>query len=317
LLERKVLITSRSFGTVGDEPKKYLEEHGSKLIFPNSTDLMDDESFIKVLSEFNAVILGNDKITEKVLQNCPSLKLICKHGTGIDNIDLEAARNKGVKVTNVPATNADAVADVTFALMLDVARRVSFAATTVKKGEWSKITGVDVCFKTLGLIGFGAIGQKVAKRAKGFGMRVMAYDTLVKNAPIDLDIEMATFENVIKNADFLSIHVPLNDKTRNLVSYKEMSMMKKGSFIINTARGGIVDEDALFENLISGHLRGAGLDVTEKEPPVDNRLLILENVTILPHMASHSMEAINAVSMACAKNIVNFFDGKDLENQIQ
>ena len=128
---------------------------------------------------------------------------------------------------------------------------------------------------------------------------------------------MLPFEEVLKQCDFLSLHVPLNDKTKNLISYKEMAKMKKGSFIINAARGGVLDERALYENLTSGHLRGAGLDVTENEPPVGSPLLGLDNVTIIPHMASHSIEAINAVSVACAKNVVRFFSGVELVNVVK
>jgi len=286
-----------------------LRQHGIEAHFTKGPALLSEDEFIKALSGFKALIVGNDKITAKVLAHSPDLAIICKHGTGLDNIDIKAAQTNNVTVTNVPATNADAVADLTFGLMLDVARRISFAVETVKQGKWAKVTGVDLCFKSLGLIGLGAIGKRVAKRAFGFDMRVVAFDPMVENAPDGLPIEMLPFEEVLKQCDFLSLHVPLNNKTKNLISYKEMAMMKKGSFIINAARGGVLDEQALYENLISGHIRGAGLDVTENEPPVGSPLLDLDNVTIVPHMASHSIEAINAVSVACAKNVVRFFSG--------
>jgi len=308
-LDKKVLITSRSFGSVGKEPMEILRQHGIEAHFTKGPALLSEDEFIKALSGFKALIVGNDKITAKVLAHSPDLAIICKHGTGLDNIDIKAAQTNNVTVTNVPATNADAVADLTFGLMLDVARRISFAVETVKQGKWAKVTGVDLCFKSLGLIGLGAIGKRVAKRAFGFDMRVVAFDPMVENAPDGLPIEMLPFEEVLKQCDFLSLHVPLNNKTKNLISYKEMAMMKKGSFIINAARGGVLDEQALYENLISGHIRGAGLDVTENEPPVGSPLLDLDNVTIVPHMASHSIEAINAVSVACAKNVVRFFSG--------
>ena len=308
-MDKKVLITSRSFGSVGKEPMEILRQHGIEAHFTKGPALLSEDEFIKALSGFKALIVGNDKITAKVLAHSPDLAIICKHGTGLDNIDIKAAQTNNVTVTNVPATNADAVADLTFGLMLDVARRISFAVETVKQGKWAKVTGVDLCFKSLGLIGLGAIGKRVAKRAFGFDMRVVAFDPMVENAPDGLPIEMLPFEEVLKQCDFLSLHVPLNNKTKNLISYKEMAMMKKGSFIINAARGGVLDEQALYENLISGHIRGAGLDVTENEPPVGSPLLDLDNVTIVPHMASHSIEAINAVSVACAKNVVRFFSG--------
>jgi len=316
-LDKKVLITSRSFGSVGKEPMEILRQNGIEAHFTKGPALLGEDEFIKALSGFKALIVGNDKITVRVLAHSPDLAIICKHGTGVDNIDIKAAQADNVTVTNVPATNADAVADLTFGLMLDVARRISFAAETVKQGKWAKVTGVDVCCKSLGLIGLGAIGKRVAKRALGFDMRVIAFDPMVDNAPDGLPIEMLPFEEVLKQCDFLSLHVPLNDKTKNLISYKEMAMMKKGSFIINAARGGVLDEQALYENLTSGHIRGAGLDVTESEPPVGSPLLDLDNVTIIPHMASHSIEAINAVSVACAKNVVRFFSGAELVNVVK
>lgn len=316
-MEKKVLITSRSFGSVGNEPLDILREHGIEAHFTKGSGLLGEDELIKALSGFKALIVGNDKVTAKVSSYSPDLAIICKHGTGVDNIDVKAAQENNITVTNVPATNADAVADLTFGLMLDVARRISFAAQTVKQGKWAKVTGVDVCCKSLGLIGLGAIGKRVAKRALGFDMRVIAFDPMVDNAPDGLPIEMLPFEEVLKQCDFLSLHVPLNDKTKNLISYKEMAMMKKGSFMINAARGGVLDERALYENLISGHIRGAGLDVTENEPPVGSPLLDLDNVTIIPHMASHSIEAINAVSVACAKNVVRFFTGAELVNLVK
>lgn len=316
-MDKKVLITSRSFGSVGNEPLNILREHGIEAHFTKGSGLLSEDEFIKALSGFRTLIVGNDKVTAKVLSHSPDLAMICKHGTGVDNIDIKAAQANNVAVTNVPATNADAVADLTFGLMLDVARRISYAAETVKQGKWSKITGVDVCGKSLGLIGLGAIGKRVAKRALGFDMRVIAFDPMIEKAPDGMPIEILSFEEVLKQCDFLSLHVPLNDKTKNLISYKEMAMMKKGSFIINAARGGVLDEQALYENLVSGHIKGAGLDVTENEPPVGSPLLSLDNVTIIPHMASHSIEAINAVSVACAKNVVRFFGGAEPVNIVK
>jgi D-3-phosphoglycerate dehydrogenase len=316
-MEKKVLITSRSFGSVGNEPIEVLRHNGIEAHFTKGPGLLGEDEFIKALTGFKALIVGNDKVTAKVLAHSPELAIICKHGTGVDNIDVKAAQENNVTVTNVPATNADAVADLTFGLMLDVARRISFAAGTVKHGKWAKVTGVDVCGKCLGLIGLGAIGKRVAKRALGFDMRVIAFDPMIEKAPDGMKIEILSFEEVIKQCDFLSLHIPLNDKTKNLISHKEMAMMKKGSFIINAARGGVLDEQALYENLVSGHIKGAGLDVTENEPPVGSPLLDLENVTISPHMASHSIEAINAVSVACAKNVVSFFSGAEIVNIVK
>ena len=242
-------------------------------------------------------------------------RIICKHGAGVDNIDCEKAKEMGIPVTNVPATNSDAVADFAFGLILNIARKISANAFEVKRGKWNKDIGVDVCKKTLGIIGCGAIGRRVAKRGQGFDMRVLGYDPYVKESANLSNISLVDLDTLIKESDFISIHVPLTPDTRNLISSKEMQQMKKGAFIINTARGGIVDENALYQFLTNGHLGGAALDVTEQEPIQNNSpLLKLDNVIITSHIASYSKESLNAVSMACAKNIIKRFNYETPDN---
>lgn len=308
-MTKRVLITSRSFGQVSDEPLNILKESGFEVNFYN--DKYNEEMFLSIIGDYDALIIGAHEFSEKAIEKAKKLKIVCKHGTGTDNIDLQAAKKHNVCITNVPAVNSDAVADLAFSLMLDVARRVSFAAGEVKKGLWKNVTGTDVCYKTLGLIGFGAIAKKVAKRAYGFGMKVLTYDPYITDIPDEFPhVSLASFEDILKQADFISVHVPLSDGTKNLIDREEMKLMKKGSFIINTSRGGIVNEEALYEYVKNGHLSGAGLDVTVKEPPVDSPLLMLDNVTIVPHIGMYSKEAINAVSVICARNAVKALKGQ-------
>jgi D-3-phosphoglycerate dehydrogenase len=311
-MPKKVLITSRSFGQVSDEPLNILKENDIEVDFYN--EVYHEENFIKIIEQYDALIIGAHEFSEKAMRRAKKLKIVCKHGAGLDNIDLELAKKYNLRVTNVPATNSNAVADLAFGLMLDVARKISFAASGVKNGVWGKIIGTDVCYKTLGLIGFGAIARNVAKRAAGFGMKVLAYDPFVTTLPEGFShVKLVSFEEVVKQADFLSIHVPLSENTRNLIAGEQMAMMKKGSFIINTSRGGIVNEADLYQYLTNGHLAGAGLDVTEKEPPTGSPLLELDNVTIVPHIGMYSKEAINAVSTVCAKNVIKMFKGEPLD----
>jgi len=308
-MSKKVLITSRSFGQVSEEPLNILKENGIEVDFQN--DEYNEEKFQSIIGNYDALIIGAHEFSSKAMEKAKKLKIICKHGAGLDNINLEAARKYNIRVTNVPATNSNAVADLAFGLMLDVARKISFAASRVKDGLWERVIGTDVCYKTLGVIGFGAIGKNVAKRAGGFGMKVLAYDPYVTDLPDGFPhVSLVTFEDIIKHSDFISVHVPLNDATRNLIGREQMEMMKKGSFIINTSRGGIVNEEALYEYLKNGHLAGAGLDVTEKEPPTDSPLLTLDNVTVVPHIGMYSKEAINAVSVICARNVVKMFNNE-------
>ena len=311
-MAKKVLITSRSFGQVSEEPLAILKENDIEVEFYNQS--YDEEQFRTIIGSYDALIIGAHQFSEEAMQKAGQLQIVCKHGAGLDNIDLELARKYKLRVSNVPGTNSNAVADLVFGLMLDAARKISFAANGVKKGIWGKIIGTDVCGKTLGLIGFGAIARNVAKRAAGFDMEVIAYDPYIDTVSEELpQVRLASLDNVIEQADFLSLHVPLNDETKNLISREQMDRMKKGSFIINTARGGIVNETDLYEYLQSGHLAGAGLDVTAEEPPTDNPLVTLDNVTIVPHIGMYSKEAINAVSVVCAKNVVKMFQGETPE----
>ena len=311
----KILVTSRSFGQVSEEPIKLLEQNNCSIDFKKESGLYGEEDFLKVIGEYDAVIVGADHMTAKVIEAGKKLKIICKHGAGVDNIDCEKAKEMGIPVTNVPATNSDAVADFAFGLILNIARKISANAFEVKRGKWNKDIGVDVCKKTLGIIGCGAIGRRVAKRGQGFDMRVLGYDPYVKESANLSNIELVDLETLIKESDFISIHVPLTPDTRNLISSKEMHQMKKGAFIINTARGGIVDENALYQFLTNGHLGGAALDVTEQEPiQADSPLLKLDNVIITSHIASYSKESLNAVSMACAKNIIKIINNETPDN---
>jgi D-3-phosphoglycerate dehydrogenase len=308
-MSKRVLITSRSFGQVSEEPLNILKENSIEVDFQN--DEYNEEKFQSIIGNYDALIIGAHEFSPKAMEKAKKLKIICKHGAGLDNINLEAAKKYNIRVTNVPATNSNAVADLAFGLMLDVARKISFAASRVKDGLWERVIGTDVCYKTLGVIGFGAIAKNVAKRAGGFGMKVLAYDPYVTDLPDGFPhVSLVTFEDVIKQSDFISVHVPLNDATRNLIGREQMEMMKKGAFIINTSRGGIVNEEALYEYLKNGHLAGAGLDVTEKEPPTGSPLLTLDNVTVVPHIGMYSKEAINAVSVICARNVVKMLNNE-------
>jgi D-3-phosphoglycerate dehydrogenase len=282
-----------------------------------NNDPFDIDLFESEIENYDALIIGAHTITKEQMKKAKKLKLIAKHGAGLDNIDINGAKELGIKVTNAPGTNSNAVADITFGLIIDCARKISVGASDVKSGKWKKLVGVDVYGKSLGLIGFGSIAKGVAKRAKGFDMKVLAYDPFIKNGDKEHDfVEFTSFENVVKNADYLSVHVPLNEETKNLINNEVMMKMKKGSFIINTSRGTIVNEKDLFNAVSNGHIAGAGLDVTEVEPPVGSPLLNMDNVVILPHLGMYSVEAIDAVSILCARNVYNCFNSKELINEI-
>ena len=308
---KKVLVTSRSFGKVSDEPLNILKEAGLEVTLMGAD--FDEEKFKAAVPEYDAHIIGAHKFYPEDMAKCEKLQIICKHGAGLDNIYLDEAKAQGVRVTNVPAMNANAVADLAVAHMLNVCRGVSLCSANVKSGQWKTYIGKDMYHKTLGLIGFGNIAKNVARRAHGFSMDVIAYDPYVKEIPEEFKeyVRLGTLDEVIENGDFVSIHVPLTEETRDMFNKESMGRMKEGAYLINTGRGGIVNEADLYEAVKSGHLGGAALDVTASEPiEADNPLLTLDNVVITPHIGMYSFEAINAVSVVCAKNVVKQLAGE-------
>ena len=313
----KVLITSRSFGKIGDSAKKVLEDAGIEIT--NISANFDQAEFERIIPEFDALIIGAHDFSEADMERCPKLKIICKHGVGLDNIHVSKAKELGIAVCNAPGTNSNAVADLTLGLMLSVCRKISHSAALVREGVWKSHIGEDVCGKTVGLLGFGAIAKGVARRARGFGMKILAYDPYVTELPQEFAgwVELCDMEKVITACDILSVHIPLTPETRNTISTAELAKMKQGAYVINTARGGIVDEAALYEALVSGHLNGAAMDVVESEPMTpDHPLLSLDNVVVTPHIAMYSKEAINAVSMICAENVVACLTGGEIINRV-
>ena len=297
-MSKKVLITSRSFGKISNEPLDILTKAGFEVTMKGKD--FDQAEFEAMILEYDALIIGAHEFPEEVMERCPRLKIICKHGAGLDNIHLEKAKELGIAVCNVPGTNSNAVADLTFGLMLAVARNIVSTNRWVHEGRWQTAIGVDVCGKTLGLMGFGAIAKNVARRANGFGMKVLAYDPYVKELPEEFRsyVTLCSENEVISGCDFLSLHLPLNDETRNMISAPQLASMKAGAYVINAARGGIVNEKDLYEALVSGHIAGAAMDVSEVEPmAAENPLRTLDNVIITPHIGMYSKEAIGAVSV--------------------
>lgn len=316
-MSKKVMITSRSFGSIDNTPMNILKDAGYEIVLRGKD--FDQQAFNTEIADYDALIIGAHDFPAEVLATCKKLKIICKHGAGLDNIPMEAAKAQGVMVCNVPGTNANAVADLTFGLMLCCARQIVAANNRVHNGAWKTITGTDVYAKTLGLLGFGAIAKNVARRAAGFNMKVLAYDPFVKTLPQEFS-HVTLCDNmmdVVSQCDFLSLHLPLTDETRGMIGARELAAMKQGAYLINAARGGIVNEKALYDALVSGHLAAAAMDVSEKEP-IDsaNPLLTLENVVITPHLGMYSKEAIGAVSIICAQNAAAVLTGEALQFRV-
>lgn len=288
--------------TIDQNGIEFLKKRGYNIRFGRGLDI---RTLKEDLRGCEGVVMRTARMHREVLLSAVSLKVIGKHGVGVDSIDLDAARELGIRVVNTPGANANSVAEHAFMMMLALARRLSYLYGRYKDGDYAAkdtVKAVEMTGKTLGLVGVGRIGRIVAEKAAGFGMQVIAYDPFAAADSLPEYIKFtACLGNILKQSDFVSLHLPLNDSTRFSFAEKEFAEMKKGAFLINCARGGIVDQDALVEALKS-HLGGAGLDVTEPEPlPPGHPLFMLENVIITPHSGAASEEALKRMAMeACA-----------------
>ena len=308
----KILVTPTSFKPdKGGPALELLRSFSTDLVFNPQGKPLSEEELIPLLADCEGYIAGLDFVTRKVIENVPKLKVISRYGAGVDRVDLEAAREKGVVVCNTPGVNANAVADLAFGLLLCIARRLPFLDKKTREGEWTRSTGFELYGKTIGILGLGAVGKAVAKRASGFSMKIMAYDPFINREYAAANgIIAAGFDDVIKEADFISLHLPLMDETKNIISGEKMKAMKKGAVIINTARGGLIDENAAYELLKSGHLGGLGLDAFEAEPPGPSPLFTLENVAATPHTGAHTTEATAAMADLSVKNLIDVLSGR-------
>jgi D-3-phosphoglycerate dehydrogenase len=253
------------------------------------------------------VVRSATKVTREMLANSPRLKVVGRAGVGVDNIDLTAATERGIAVLNSPAGNTVAAAELTMALILSVVRRVAEADRTMRAGKWerSRLRGVQLKDRTLGLVGAGRIGSEVAVRCRAFGMKVIVYDPyLTVERADDLGLALTDLDEVLTHGDVISLHVPLTEETRHLIDGNAISRMKAGAFVVNVSRGGVIDEDALAQALVDGHLAGAALDVFESEPlALESPLLNLPNVVLTPHLGASTVEAQELVAREIAESV--------------
>jgi D-3-phosphoglycerate dehydrogenase len=259
------------------------------------------------------------KVTADILAKATNLKIVGRAGVGVDNIDVKIATEKKVQVINTPSGNAIAAGELAIAFMFALARKVPQATASMKKGEWEKkkFAGVEITGKTLGVLGFGNIGRQVAERAVGLKMKVLAYDPMLPaDATPPAGIEYAKFEDVLAKSDFVTLHLPLTAETKGLFGAATFAKMKKGAYLINCARGGVVDEAALYEACKSGQLGGAALDVFEKEPTPPLPLFELDNVLLSPHIGASTKEAQSKVAIELAEVFVDFFKSGKVRNAV-
>lgn len=253
------------------------------------------------------IVRSQTRITKDVIEAAKKLKVIGRAGVGCDNIDMDAASEKGIVIINTPNSSTIAAAEHTFALLLALARNIPIADASIKMGKWERkdFMGIELHNKTLGIIGLGRIGKEVAIRALGFGMHVLAYDPLVKGCDI-MDVKLTTLDDLLAHSDMITLHMPLMPNNNYELGTAELAKTKKGVLIINCARGGLIDETALAKAIQSGWVAGAALDVFEHEPPQDSLLFHLPSVILTPHLGGSTKEAQIAVSVDIAQSIVDY-----------
>jgi len=306
----KILVTPASFKQ-GASPAVMdrLINFADELIFNTKGKPLTEEELVVMLKDCDGCIAGLDPFSRLVIENSDTLKVISRYGTGIDNVDVEAAKKKGITVCRTPGVNSQAVAELAVAFMLCLARQVPMLDRKTREGYWVRSVGIELYKKTLGILGLGAVGKKTARIAAGFSMTVLACDPNIDIGYAQSNgIQPADFDTLVRESDFLSLHLPLKPDTRHIISAEAMRRMKKGAIIINTARGGLIDEAAACDMIKSGHLDGLGLDVYEEEPPHNSPLFGLENVVFTPHTAAHTTEATAGMASMSVENLINAFN---------
>ncbi len=306
-MKPKVMVTREVF----QETLDYLARHFEVDSNQTDTPLTPARLAERLTDKDGALVTLSERIDAALLQRCPRLKAVCNIAVGFNNIDLEACTERGVMATNTPGVLDDSTADFTWALIFATARRVTESEAWLRAGQWSgwklkQFLGTDVHHATLGILGMGRIGQVVARRARGFDMTVLYHNTRRLSAEVEKSCHAAyvSMNELLARADILTLHMPYSSTTHHIIGAAELASMKPTAILINAARGGVVDDQALIEALQQGRIGGAGLDVFENEPRLDPRFLGFKNVVLTPHIASSSETTRRNMAMLAAKNLV-------------
>ncbi|MCD8350848.1 MAG: phosphoglycerate dehydrogenase [Planctomycetaceae bacterium] len=300
-----ILVTSRSFAKTNSEAWERLEANGFSLrrCAGNPTPA----TLAREVDDIDVLIIGNDTVNSVVMDAAPALKLVHMHGTGLDGIDIEYATSRGILVANAPGANVNAVAEMTLAMMLNAARGIGKHARLLRAGTWQRTPGREVSSSIVGIVGLGNIGRRVAELLRGFRPKLIAFDAFTDQVWAEANgIEMvASVDELIIQADFVVLTLPLTHQTKHMVNDRTLGLMKKDAFIVNSARGGLVDDAALVRAVEEGRIAGAALDVFAQEPlPLDSPLRRPEDIEITPHLAASSRESAARVSAIVADNVI-------------
>lgn len=318
LKECKVLVTPRSYGSQDPSLKTDLEEVVGEVVYNTTGKSLQSEQLQDMLKDVDGMIAGLDDIDARALQAAPDLKVVARYGVGINNVDLDAAAEQGIIVTNTPGANAVSVAELTIGLILNMLRPMLQAVRETKQGDWPRYKGFSLEGKTVGILGLGAIGKETAKRLAGFDCHIFAHDIYRDEAfASKYELEYAELEDILTRADIISLHLPLTPETEGLVDQDFITAMKPGAWLVNTARGELIQEDALVQAVKSGHLRGAALDAFRQEPPEkDSPLLSMKEILTTPHMGAHSDSAKNAMGRMAMNDCLAVLRGEEPEHRV-
>lgn len=313
------LITTPTFARHSTRPWQILDEAGAGPLRPCEDAALPIADLLKYAPEADALIVGMDAITAEVMDASPRLKVIAKHGVGVDTIDVAAARSRGIPVVCAPGSNSRAVAEYTFGLLLSATRSLTASHTSVAAGGWPKLFGPELHGKTLGIVGFGRIGRLLAGYARAFGMELLAHDPYVPGADVRAHgAEPVALDTLLARADAVSLHTPPDPSGAPLLDRARLAAMKRGAVLINAARGGLVDERALADLLSSGHFGAAALDAFSTEPlPADHPLRQAPRTLLTSHMAACTPEANQAMGAMVAEDVVRVLAGKGPHHQVR
>ena len=301
----KILISSRSFGKINSGAIELLKQNGlNPVLNPYGKKLTEDQ-ILDLMDDSIGIIVGTERITKKIIESSSNLKVISRYGIGMDNVDLTAAKENNVAIYNTPKTPALAVAELTITLIFSLLKKINKVDSNLRRNNWKPEIGNMLSGKTVGIIGLGRIGKKVASFLQPFEVKIITFDVKPNRVfAKENDIEIVSFDELLKQGDIITIHIPFTENTKYLIDEKSLGKMKKTAFLVNTARGGLINEEALYHALKQGGIAGAAVDVFENEPDV-GKLKELDNIILTPHIATYTIETRKHMEIEAAENLIN------------
>ncbi|MBR6427284.1 MAG: phosphoglycerate dehydrogenase [Clostridia bacterium] len=303
----KILVTPTSLCKNRDILDGLSEK--AELVVNTTGKPLTEEQLIPLVRDIDGYLAGLDEITGTVLRSAPKLRAVSRYGVGYERVDIKAAKELGIKVTNTPGANTQSVADLAMGLILSAARQIPYLNGRLKDGNWDRANGREIYGKTIGIIGLGAIGKSLARRAQGFSMKVLAYDPYMDVRWAEENgVRVCALDELTSESDVISLHVPLTDATRNIINRGRIERMRDGVIIVNTSRGGLVDLDAAADFVENGKIYGMGFDAFEKEPPEKHRIYDFPNVIMTPHAGAHTAEAVMGMTEMSISNLFSLLE---------